>query len=333
MDKTGAVLHYGSMADKLIRSCSIWRALEVVGDYPTLLILEVSWLGGKRFDGFFRRTGLLKAALSNRLRKLVDAGVMEKRQYCESPPRYEYVMTQKGRDLYWTALMLLRWEKRWQGDGKISVELIHKKCGDVFDPIPACGSCGDEIDPTRVEWSEGPGLGWMVPLYSRRRRSKEAEQKSNSLMDQAAQIMGDRWSSLILRSIYTGINRFDDIRNDTAMATNILSERLSWLEEIGMIRPKAYSQNPPRFEYRLRSKGVDYYHALLMLMKWGDKYYVSPEGPPLVLTHKTCDSPLDPQVVCSACKEPVYYQDVDYSIKGSGDEPTTAGVPDESEAA
>ncbi|RKQ72191.1 HxlR family transcriptional regulator [Litorimonas taeanensis] len=311
------------MEKDLIRSCSIWRALEVIGDYPILLILEVSWLGGKRFDGFRRRTGLLKASLSSRLKRLVEADIMVKRKYCDSPPRYEYIMTDKGQDLYWVALMLLRWERRWQEPGKITVELTHKPCGKIFEPVPACGSCNDEINPTQVEWKEGPGLGWMVPLYSRRRRSRDAEQRSISLMDQAAQIMGDRWSSLILRSIYTGINRFDDIRVDTAIATNILSERLNWLEEIGMIRQEQYNTNPPRYEYRLRSKGVDYYHALLMLMKWGDKYYVSPEGPPLLLTHLPCESDLNPQVICSECRKPIHISDVTYDISGNFDVPST----------
>ena len=66
----------------------------------------------------------------------------------------------------------------------------------------------------------------MAPVYSRRRQQRESSQGATSLMDEAAQIMGDRWASLIMRSIFTGVNRFDDIRQDTAIATNILSERL-----------------------------------------------------------------------------------------------------------
>ncbi len=302
------------MEKKLIRSCSIWRALEVVGDVPILLILEVSLLGGKRFDEFRRRTGLFKALLSDRLGRLVKAGLMEKRLYCESPPRYEYLMTEMGQGLYWTGLMLLRWEKKWQVEDKIGVELTHRNCGKTFDPVPACGHCSEEIDPTRVTWSEGPGLGWMKPLYSRRRKSRESMSNTTSLMDQAAQIMGDRWGSLIMRSIYTGVNRFDDIRADTAIATNILSERLAWLTDFGMIRQRQYNSNPPRYEYRLRRKGVDYYHALLMLMQWGDKYFVAPEGPPLLLTHEECGHDLNPQVICSECREPVSFRDVSYRI-------------------
>jgi len=314
MDKPAHVLLGADMGKQLIRSCSIWRALEVVGDLPTLLILEVSWLGARRFDQYRKQTELLKSLLSDRLSRLVKAGLLEKKLYCESPPRYEYLMTEKGQDLYWVALMMLRCEKLWHEDGKISVELTHKTCGAKFDPLPACGSCGDEIDPTQVSWCEGPGLGWMMPLYSRRRRSRGSDAKSSSLMDQSAQIMGDRWASLIMRSIYTGVNRFDDIRVDTAIATNILSERLNWLTQMGLIRQEKYLDNPPRFEYRLRRKGVDYYHALLMLLRWGDTYYVAPEGPPLVLTHEPCGGDLDAQVVCSHCREPIDFHDVRYKI-------------------
>ena len=297
----------------MIRTCSIWRSLEVVGDTPTLLILEASWLGARRFDTLRERTGLLKALLSDRLKRLVEAGLFEKRKYCEAPPRYEYYLTAKGRDVYWTSLMMLRWETFWGGGtGKVAVSLTHDPCGNNFVPEPACGSCGETIDATQVEWAEGPGVGLMAPVYSRRRQQRESSQAATSLMDEAAQIMGDRWASLIMRSIFTGINRFDDIRQDTAIATNILSERLKWLESIGVIRQRAYPSTPPRNEYRVTRKGVEYYPVLLMLMRWGDRYYVSPEGPPVLLKHKTCGKALDPQVVCSCCRAPIKPEDVHF---------------------
>lgn len=301
----------------MIRTCSIWRSLEVVGDTPTLLILEASWLGARRFDTLRERTGLLKALLSDRLKRLVEAGLFEKRKYCEAPPRYEYYLTTKGREVYWTSLMMLRWETGWgEGKGKVAVTLTHDPCGNNFVPEPACGSCGETIDATQVEWAEGPGVGLMAPVYSRRRQQRESSQAATSLMDEAAQIMGDRWASLIMRSIFTGINRFDDIRMDTAIATNILSERLKWLESIGVIRQRAYPSTPPRNEYRVTRKGVEYYPVLLMLMRWGDRYYVSPEGPPVLLKHKVCGKPLDPQVVCSCCRQPIDPEDVHFEIAG-----------------
>lgn len=133
-------------------------------------------------------------------------------------------------------------------------------------------------------------------------------------MDEVAQITGDRWAGLVLRSIFTGLRKFDEICRDTAMATNILSERLSWLVDKGVIALHEYSSVPRRFEYRLTEKGIDYYPVLLMLLLWGDKYYLSPEGPPLLLRHKPDGHELEPAVTCSCCGEPVRIRDVDYEV-------------------
>lgn len=301
-------------APALIRTCSIWRALEVVGDTPTLLVLEASWLGERRFDGLRSRTGLLKALLSDRLKRLVEAGLLRKQLYCQSPPRYAYVMTDKGRGIYWTSLMMLRWETRWNdGKNRISITLTHTPCGKTFTPEPACGTCGATIDATKVEWEEGPGVGWMKPVYSRRRQQRQSSETATSLMQESAQIMGDRWASLIMRSIFTGINRFEAIRADSGIATNILAERLNWLKSIGVIRTEL-ADGGRRHEYRLTRKGVEYYPVLLMLLKWGDCHYVSPAGPPLLLSHKECGGPLDAQVVCSECRKSVLPEDVTYEI-------------------
>lgn len=303
---------------KFIRTCSIWRALEVVGDTSILLILEASWLGARRFEDFRNRTGLLKPLLSDRLKRLQASGVFEKRPYSDSPKRFEYHLTQKGRDLYWTALMMLRWERLWgPQDGKIQIRLRHRGCGKTFDPLPVCGACKGEIHARDMSWSEGPGLGWMTPTYSRRRRHRDTganREEHSILLDHVAQITGDRWASLVLRSIFTGLRRFDEICEDTAIATNILSERLNWLTEINMLELHQYSERPPRYEYRLTPKAIDYYPILLMLLQWGDRYYVSPEGPPLLLTHQPCGHQLEPQVACSECLETLTPEDVEFEV-------------------
>lgn len=318
---------------KFIRTCSIWRALEAVGDTSTLLILEAAWLGARRFEEIRSRTGLLKPLLSKRLKKLLASGILELHPYSEAPRRFEYRLTEKGRDLYWTALMMLRWEKRWAPEGhRMAVTLRHKSCGQEFEPIPACTSCGEEVVARDVAWAEGPGIGWMAPTYSRRRRQREATSREGAsiLHDHVAQITGDRWASLVLRSIFTGLRRFDDICEDTAIATNVLSERLSWLCEIGMLDLQQYSERPPRHEYRLTEKAIDYYPILLMLLQWGDKYYVAPEGPPLILEHKPCGRNLSAKVVCSQCREPLKAADVSFEvhpIEGADEAPAPAPEP------
>ncbi len=298
---------------KFIRTCSIWRALEVVGDTSVLLILEASWIGARRFDDFRARTGLLQTLLSDRLKRLVAAGVLDRVQYSEAPPRFEYRLTAKGRDLYWPALMMLRWERRWTApEGKLQLKLRHRTCGHAFEPVPTCLKCGEEISARDVDWTEGPGVGWMAARYSRRRQQRHAATGAQGLMVDVAQITGDRWASLALRSIFTGLRRFDEIHRDTAMATNILSERLSWLIAQGVIR--THDLGGRRFEYRLTEKGIDYYPVLLMLLRWGDKYYVSPEGPPLLLRHRPDGHDLEPAVTCSCCSQPVEPHDVTFEV-------------------
>jgi len=308
---------------KFIRTCSIWRALEVVGDTSVLLIIEAAWIGARRFDQFRARTGLLQTLLSDRLKRLVAAEVFEKVIYSDSPPRFEYRLTRKGRDLYWPALMMLRWERRWgSSDGKLQLKMHHRTCGKVFEPVPTCLKCGDEISARDVDWTEGPGVGWMSARYSRRRQQRHAAEAASGLMVDVAQITGDRWASLILRSIFTGLRRFDEIHRDTAMATNILSERLSWLTAQGVIR--AHELPGRRSEYRLTEKGIDYYPVLLMLLQWGDKYYVSPEGPPLLLRHKADGHDLEPAVTCSCCSQPVEPHDVTFEVIEAASRPELA---------
>lgn len=314
--------------NRLIRTCSIWRSLEVVGDTSTLLILEASWLGARRFDDFLKSTGLLRALLSDRLKKLVVNGLLEKAPTSDKSSRHKYVMTQKGKDLFWTSLALLRWELEWGGQGDhISVSLRHTKCGHDFLPVVACRSCKDQVDITQIDWLEGPGVGWMAPVYSRRRQQRASSEAGSRLFEQGAQLMGDRWASLIMRSISTGINKFDEIRQDTSIATNILAERLSWLESISVIKLVQYESNPPRFQYKPTRKGMSYAPVLTFLMQWGDKYYVSPEGPPVLLQHHNCGHLLTQVVLCSECHAEIDYRETQFTLM-IDNEPTTLALTD-----
>lgn len=284
----------------------------MIGDTPTLLILEAIWFGERRFDGICRRSGQLKALTSNRLKSLETNGLLTTRLYSERPPRKEYILTTKGRDLYWVSLMLLRWEQAWSAKKtKLEVRLVHTTCGKRFKPVPKCGNCGNEFSARDVAWEEGPGVGMMAAVYKRRRRHRHQTHnpESLSLFTDAAEVMGDRWASLIIRSVFTGLRRFDEILNDTGMASNILTERLQWLVEKGVLTAVLYQTNPARHEYWLTRKGIDYYPVLVMLQRWGDEYYASPEGPPLILEHKTCGHALNAFVGCSECGEPVHPTD------------------------
>ena len=163
--------------------------------------------------------------VSNRLGKLIDADCFEKELYSDRPKRYEYRGTEKFYDLYPVALTMLHWNQKWsQLTGKTKASLIHTACGQPTHPHPVCQDCKTNIDPREVSWKEGPGVGSMPALYSRRRRKpKSTTETTTPLFDEIADIIGDRWSALIIRSIFTNISSYQEICDDTGMATNILA--------------------------------------------------------------------------------------------------------------
>jgi DNA-binding HxlR family transcriptional regulator len=287
-----------------IRACSIWRALEVVGDVPVLLIMERAFLGTHKFDGFVEETGVPRSVISNRLKKLVTEGCLTKRPEPQGRRSY-YRLTEKGRDLFPVALAMLGWQHRWEpGKRGFTVQLLHKNCNHVTEPRAVCKLCRDGIDPRQVAWEAGPGLAQVLPVYNvRRRPSKATSSRSGdaALVDTVIGLYGDRWSTLIIRSMFSGFHRFDQILEDTLMAPNILSGRISELIDRGILQASQYCDFPPRYEYHLTEKGRALYPVILSLLQWGDRHYADEKGPPLLLTHKSCGSPLAMEIVCDHC--------------------------------
>lgn len=115
-------------------------------------------------------------------------------------------------------------------------------------------------------------------------------------------IIGDRWSLLILRDIFRGGHRFSEIQADLGIARNLLSDRLSGLVEHGLLERVPYQERPVRYDYRLTPKGADLSPALIALMGWGDRWYAT-DGAPTVLVHESCGQPLEQAVRCPRCEE------------------------------
>ena len=298
-------------ANNMVRTCSIWRALEDIGDTPALLILEAIWMGASRFGELQKQTGLLKALLSDRLKRLADKQIIIKRPLMDAPKSHHYVLTHKGVELFPVVLMLYRWEREWGvAEARRQLQIKHETCGNVLEPQTMCGACGEAFELSDVSWRPGPGVGWMAPHYSRRRNQQTIQSERPSLLKGSVEILGDRWAALVMRSIFSGVRRFDGIQADTGAVPNTLSDRLRSLTELGVIEARPYQHTPLRHEYFLTRKGYDYYYIIMMLMLWGDSFYGSPEGAPVLLTHKTCGNPLKPIVICASCGEQVQPQDV-----------------------
>ncbi|MDO1557814.1 helix-turn-helix domain-containing protein [Brevundimonas sp. 2R-24] len=142
----------GRTADYSRQSCSIAATLEVIGDPWTLLVIRDAFNGVRRFEQWQERLGVARNVLASRLKTLVAHGVLEVRQYSERPPRNEYVLTAKGKDLYAVLLTLHSWGHRHlYGDADSGVSFKHKSCGGDLDPKLACGCCGEIVRPRDLE--------------------------------------------------------------------------------------------------------------------------------------------------------------------------------------
>ncbi len=128
-----------------------------------------------------------------------------------------------------------------------------------------------------------------------------AEEQLACSIASTLEVIGDRWTILILRDAFRGIRRFDHFHRDLGVARNLLADRLAKLVEHGVLAKALYEERPPRYEYRLTDKGRDLSPALVALMRWGDQYQAGPAGPPIELIHAGCGNTLDQVFVCWQC--------------------------------
>jgi DNA-binding HxlR family transcriptional regulator len=125
----------------------------------------------------------------------------------------------------------------------------------------------------------------------------------------ALEVIGERWSLLIVRDVMNGNRRFCELQTSLGIARNVLSARLQGLLDEDILERRAYQESPPRHEYFLTEKGLDLWPALIALMHWGDRYSAAPEGPPRLIIHKECAGRVNDRGTCESCGEVLHARD------------------------
>ena len=145
-------------------------------------------------------------------------------------------------------------------------------------------------------------------------RSPEALDWSieNCTVQRALGVLGDRWTFVVLREMFNGIRRFDDMRVRTNIPRQVLSGRLARLVSEGLLRREPYREpsQRQRFEYRLTRKGLDLYPILVALNEWGTEYYADAVGSPLAFRHRHCQGEVSVALHCSEGHEITEVRDV-----------------------
>jgi DNA-binding HxlR family transcriptional regulator len=115
------------------------------------------------------------------------------------------------------------------------------------------------------------------------------------------EVVGERWTLLIIRELLLGAHRFDEMQRDLGIARNVLQTRLEDLVDQGLISRTPYQSNPPRYDYRLTQAGLALWPTIVTLMQWGDRNRPHSDGPPVLLSHRECGGALDDHLCCERC--------------------------------
>lgn len=137
-------------------NCSVAHALDVIGEWWTLLIVRNIMFGQRRFEAIQVDLGIARNILSDRLGTLVEHGVVEKRKYQDHPERFEYALTEKGRDLFPVIAALLAWGDRWESPTGAPLQMVHR-CGHISRPTVVCDCCNEPLRLSDVRVQRGPG--------------------------------------------------------------------------------------------------------------------------------------------------------------------------------
>ena len=131
------------------------------------------------------------------------------------------------------------------------------------------------------------------------------------------EVLGERWTLLVIRDVFNGRRRFDQIQENLGVARNVLSTRLAWLVDEGILEKRAYQERPPRYEYFLTDKGLDLWPVMISLLHWGDRYLSEDDGPPMLIRHKRCGGIVDDRGYCTECGRRLTARDA-YKEHGPG---------------
>jgi DNA-binding HxlR family transcriptional regulator len=128
----------------------------------------------------------------------------------------------------------------------------------------------------------------------------------------ALEVLGDRWTFLILREAFFGVRRYGHFQRNLGIGRNVLAARLSSLVEHRLLEKTRYRTDPDWYEYRLTPAGLDLFPSILTIKTWAEQHLLDPKAPRLHLQHRTCGAELTPTVVCANCRETILTTDVEF---------------------
>jgi DNA-binding HxlR family transcriptional regulator len=289
---------------------SIFRTGDVLGDAWSWLVMREAVLHDvRRFSQFQARLGVARSTLTGRLGQLTAGGLLAERQ---RPPGPEYHLTESGRDFLGCLMVAMRWADHWYFDEATRpTPAIHGACGQPLETVLRCRHCHRLVFAREVT-ARRRGPFTASPPAPLRRRTPDLsllERERTCSIARTLSVIGDLWTSLIIRESFFGTRRFDDFQRHLNIAPNILSGRLKRLVDQQVLFKSQYDDWPVRHEYRLTERGLDLYHVPLAMHTWGRRWIKSDDSD-IHLTHKSCGADPQPILTCDRCGDAITRDDI-----------------------
>lgn len=285
---------------------AIGRALLILGDRWTLLILQRAFLGARRFTQWQDALGVSNSVLTSRLRELERYNVLARVPDPTYAGRSEYRLTERGLDLWSILVAIWAWEKRWVLARPAPLpDLRHDRCGYSCVPRLTCTCAPQPVTPrdtTAVRKSNTRVADASPARLHRRTSATPLPNDALSFLPGTMELLGNRWSTAVLAAAFLGLRRFGDFERDLGIPPVILADRLRRFVELGVFRRVVYDERYGREEYRLTPKGMAFFDVLALVVRWGERWLPMPSGPVLVIRHRRCGRVLEPVLRCDRCQ-------------------------------
>jgi len=306
------------------RASAAQRTIAVVGDAWTLRILRSVFRGQRRHGDFLQGFGVSRAVLTDRLTKLVGHGVLLRDVSGGGHP--EYRLTERGLDLWSLFIAMWLWEIDWGtaqdpdtwAPDVPRLQLTHTGCGHTMRPQLRCQHCLGLVTPFETQADPRPVLASpasaapsiAASMFRRARQASPTGTDPTRPPQRLFRMVGDRWNSAVVAAAFRGTRLFSQFQEDLRIGPAQLSDRLSELQQLGILQARAYVGT--RQEYRLTKAGIALYPLTLEMVRWGNRW-LWPEADPLTIRHLPCGHTLDARWHCGACEQVLLRETVRFS--------------------
>lgn len=282
--------------NKLVPADSIRRALNLLGDQWTILILRELFIGHSRYSEIQAAIGAAHATLSRRLSHLVDAGIVDKQH------SQRYLLSRQGKDLLSFILAMRHWQLQWQEAPQLVRPLLHLNCNAQAQYPLVCSHCQQVVRWQDVERSNGKGAGLeAAPPQRHLRRGKSSN--SEGFFEVPA-ICKDQRAAQVLNACFQGHLHFQQLQAHVQLPPQVIATRLTLLCELDFLQAAGSKR---RDGYTLTERAYSFYPVLMALGEWAAQYLANEAGPPEVLRHKCCGALLKTTPQCSNCNKAVHF--------------------------